>query len=111
MPIEKLGPGDWDPAPRFTLGEAWAGRCMAFPHALEESEQRSLCNRGYVRGSCAHFPALAPDAVRFAWNAAKQLIYILEKDHAPVEYGVVDLSQTEEPRASQACAFMTCWPG
>ena len=111
MPIENLGPGGWDPAPRVTLGVAWKGRCTAFSHVPEESEQRSLCNRGYARESCAHVPADAPDAIRFAWNASRQLIYILEKDHAPVEHGVVDVLDHEEPRASQARAFMAYWPG
>ena len=80
-------------------------------HEPLEEIQREWCNRGYARGDCAHFPKdAAPDAVRFAWNADHQLIYILEKDHTPLKHGVFKVDAVAEPLRSQARAFMECWP-
>jgi hypothetical protein len=115
LPLRTLGPGPWNPAPRLPLGEAWGGECRApasensilaatilGPQAAAfeppETEQRELCNSGYARGQCKHFPAdSAADAVRFSFigqelSSPSQVIYILEKDHAPLQYGVLDLS-------------------
>ena len=68
--------------------------------------QRETCNCGYARGRCAHFPDDAgADAVRFSM-AGERLIYIFEKDHAPVEHGEMDgATETREPLASLARAF------
>jgi hypothetical protein len=51
-----------------------------------------FCNFGYARGRCAEFPdSSTADAVRFsvAGNAdgIVKIVWILEKDHAPVEHG------------------------
>jgi hypothetical protein len=101
------------PAPRLPLGGAWAGECT-IDGTPEPSElvQRDLCNSGYARGRCEHFPANAPaDAVRFSLTAAGRLIYILEKDHAPLEHGEIDpVSDLREPLASQARAFIAASP-
>jgi hypothetical protein len=56
-----------------------------------------LCNWGYARGRCDRFPPDAPaDAVRFSIAAEDQrsvrLIYVLERDHAPVEHGEIECS-------------------
>ena len=52
-----------------------------------------LCNFGYARGLCAHFPG-GVDAVRFSvagiTDGVVKLVWILEKDHAPVEHGVLE---------------------
>ncbi len=67
--------------------------------------QREVCNCGYARGLCAHFPNDAnADAVRFS-IVGERLIYILEKDHAPLEHGEVGAGETREPLASLAWAF------
>ena len=55
---------------------------------------QDLCNCGYARGRCDQFPATsAADAVRFSVVAADtdtvRLVYILEKNHAPVEHGTM----------------------
>jgi len=54
-----------------------------------------VCNCGYARGRCDRFPAdSVEDAVRFSItdDAAQRLrmVYVLEKDHAPVEYGSME---------------------
>ena len=93
--------------PRLPLGDAWAGECTA-GGAWEPAEavQRETCNCGYARGRCAHFPEdAAADAVRFSMGSEGRLIYILEKDHAPLEHGEVDAAETREPLGSLARAF------
>ena len=107
-PARRLDGGGWDPAPRLPLGDAWAGECTAgCAEQPAESTQREVCNCGYARGRCAHFPAaVEADAVRFSMGADGRLIYIFEKDHAPLEYGEIDAAtDPREPLASLARAF------
>jgi len=58
---------------------------------------REICNVGYARGRCSHFPAGAEaDAVRFsAVRDGKDLrvIYILEKDCSPLRHGLIIYSE------------------
>ena len=67
-----------------------------------ESMQREWCNCGYARGHCAEFPSdpSAPDAVRFSvageQNGQLRLIYVVEKDHSPVEHGSFEYSVVED---------------
>lgn len=106
-PSRRLDAGGWDPAPRLSLGDAWGGECTAgCSEQPAESIQREVCNSGYARGHCAHFPDDAgADAVRFSFTG-ERLIYIFEKDHAPLEYGEIDSeSDPREPLASLARAF------
>jgi hypothetical protein len=108
-PSRRLDSGGWDPAPRLPLGDAWGGECTA-SGAVEppdESQQRGLCNSGYARGRCGHFPdGGEADAVRFSVGVDERLIYILEKDHAPIEHGEIDsATDPREPLASLARAF------
>ena len=119
FPLRMLGPGDWDPPPRMPLGAAWWGECKAGSSIIEtsageipETEQRELCNSGYARGRCAHFPGDAAfdavvDAVRFAF-VPEGLLYILEKDHAPVEHAVLLLDELDAETVlhQQARAFV-----
>jgi hypothetical protein len=112
-PLRKLDAGGWHPAPRLPLIDAWAGVCTAGGGpALAESVQREICNHGYARGRCDHFPGNgAADAVRFSM-AGDRVIYILEKEHAPLEHGEIDpASDPREPLASQARAFVESWHG
>lgn len=73
-----------------------------------EPLQRELCNSGYARGLCSRFPsAAAADAVRFSPLPEGRLLYILEKDHAPLEHGEIDAAtDPREPLATQARAFL-----
>jgi hypothetical protein len=112
-PVRRLDAGGWDPAPRLPLGRAWAGECTAgCVEQPAESTQREVCNSGYARGRCAHFPAgMDADAVRFSMGADGRLIYILEKDHAPLEHGEIDFAANpREPLASLARAFRESYP-
>jgi hypothetical protein len=44
--------------------------------------------------------------VRFSISAGERLIYILEKNHAPIEHGEIDgMMEAREPLASLARAF------
>jgi len=107
-PARRLDAGGCDPAPRLPLGGAWSGECMAgCAEQPAESTQREVCNSGYARGRCEHFPAGGEaDAVRFSLCADGRLIYIFEKDHAPLEHGEIDAAtDPREPLASLARAF------
>lgn len=115
-PQRPLEPGDWTEywthRPRVPLGEAYSGVCRASdPHIPSEERQRELCNCGYARGRCENFPAsAAADAVRFSVisNEPLRLIYILEKDYAPLEHGEMVLSALapEDLLSRQARAFV-----
>ncbi|MEQ1945699.1 MAG: hypothetical protein ABL995_00820 [Bryobacteraceae bacterium] len=94
LPIHRIGPGPWDPAPRLPLGDTWAGECRAATVSFTpaESELREKCNTGYARGRCARFPESAPaDAVRFSKSpsANDTVCFVFEKDHFPVEHGEI----------------------
>ena len=115
LPVRRLGSGGWNPAPRLPLGEAFGGSCQALaasPFEPPEAIQRDLCNSGYARGRCSHFPdSGAADAVRFSvigdHDGRVTLVYILEKDHAPTEYRLMEqATSAPEPLASQARAFV-----
>ena len=116
LPLRRLGSEGWNPAPRLPLGDAYGGSCQApasGPFEPPEEIQRDLCNCGYARGRCSHFPDNgAADAVRFSVTGDQDgrvtLVYILEKDHAPMEHGSIDEAATGvlEPTASQARAFV-----
>ena len=73
-----------------------------------ESVQHDLCNCGYARGRCAHFPAeSSADAVRFALEPETlKLRYILEKDHAPLAFGEFLESEHGAAMVAQARAFL-----
>jgi hypothetical protein len=113
-PRQKRETGPWTHAPRLPLGAEFSGVCRSRPgepHAPPEEHQRDLCNCGYARGRCSDFPAdTEPDAVRFSWNA-HLLVYILEKDHAPLRHGVLEVERafspaTDELLLLQARAFV-----
>jgi hypothetical protein len=115
LPVRRLDSGGSNPAPRLPLGDAYGGSCHApdaQPFEPSETIQRDLCNSGYVRGRCSHFVDNgAADAVRFSvtgdHDGCITLVYILEKDHAPMEHGLMDgATGGREPLASQARAFV-----
>lgn len=123
LPLRRLDRGAWLRPPRLPLGDPYTGECHsdpAEPFEPPEAQQRELCNCGYARLGCSHFPKDAPgDAVRFSVLADAggrvELIYIVEKDHVPTEYGrlvyVSEEDRWEHPRVSellsrQAWAFL-----
>jgi hypothetical protein len=102
-PQRRLDPGAWTHRPRLPLGDP----CFGFCHALSgtsfappEEHQRELCNRGYARGLCAHFPVSdAADAVRFSVAGDRggyvRVVYVFEKDHAPLTHGALEFQATD----------------
>ncbi len=126
MPLGPLDQGAWTPAPRLPLGDAYHGACHARPAEVfepPETAQRDLCNCGYARGRCAHFPDdSAADAVRFSITGDEaghvRLVYIVEKNHSPAEHGGLEYAideerivdgHTSELLASQARAFLASY--
>lgn len=108
------------------LGGAWKGRCTA-PTGSSASPDplalRSLCNIGYARGACPHFPAGTADAVRFTiagdCDDAVLLAYVIERGHYPLAHGPLAWSRAaarfeESPPlpallGAQARAYVTCY--
>jgi len=105
------------------LGDPFGGACHARPADIvepPEAQQRDLCNCGYARGRCDRFPdGSAPDAVRFSVTEDSPtrllVVYVVEKDHTPVEFGTLEYripdSQLNGPAGSdvlkqQARAFL-----
>lgn len=82
------------------LGDAWAGLCRALPDRPsrpDEAALRPLCNLGYARGNCPHFPPGAgPDAVRFTISRddghTVGIYYVVERDHHPFAHGRLEYS-------------------
>lgn len=115
IPDKPLNETGWFRPPRSPLGVLHSGECQlgSIPDDLHP------CNFGYARGVCPHFPSDAPfDAVRFAITSrtghTAELLYILERNHAPAEHGKLTydaqdnrvLSAEEKPLlAAQARAF------
>ena len=100
MPSRHLETSGWVRPPRFPLGGLFGGACHAHPDEVvepPETQQRELCNCGYARGRCDRFPGDgSADAVRFSVTDETEgrvaVLYVLEKDHAPVEHGTLEYS-------------------
>ena len=113
-PTEVIDTGPWLHRPRLPLGETYAGVCHACVTEKKDPAELDLCNHGYARAECQHFPAdRKADAVRFSITQEEplRLVYILEKDHAPLEYGVIEAAR-EAPGpvlAAQARAFLASY--
>ena len=91
--FKPLRPTEWSTA-RAPLGAIFEGEC----ERGGKGEAR-YCNFGYARGSCAEFPeGTVADAVRFSVSGTKNgivsLVWILEKDHTPVEHGFLAYSKS-----------------
>jgi hypothetical protein len=98
-PSRRLETTGWIRPPRFPLGDSFAGACHAQPADIveppESQHQRDLCNCGYARDRCDRFPGnSAADAVRFSVTddtpARLLVVYVVEKDHAPAEFGTLE---------------------
>ncbi len=115
LPKQRIGHAGWNPAPRLPLGDAWSGSCQApGAEAFEPDEDslRTFCNYGYARGRCSHFPAQAEcDAIRFSviGNEPLKILYVREKDGAPIEHGEVRDDSGDRILETQATAFRQCW--
>jgi hypothetical protein len=89
-----MRPMEWSVG-RAPLGGTFHGECEISRGAGDPK----LCNFGYARGLCAHFPdSSKADAVRFSVTGNEdgvvKLIWILEKDHAPMEHGVLEYRES-----------------
>jgi hypothetical protein len=83
------------------LGDLWTGECRATPQhpcRPDDADLRRLCNFGYARGNCAHFPSSTdgPDAVRFTISGDQgsllRLYFVIERDHHPFAHGPLEYS-------------------
>jgi hypothetical protein len=123
VPSRRLEIAGWVRPPRFPLGDPFGGACHARSGDViepPEARQRELCNCGYARGRCDRFPGdSAADAVRFSVTdetlTRVSVVYVVEKDHAPAEFGTLEYaieeSRLEGPHISdvlvqQARAFL-----
>ena len=87
LPLDRLEAGI---AARFPLLDPYRGECHALPapNTPDEVSLLSLCNMGYARGRCEHFPlGDGPDAVRFAAGPNGTVRYAREKNHFPYDAG------------------------
>jgi|SRR5579862_8970322 len=124
MPVDRLDQDLWILPPRLPLSDAFRGMCHARSEPFEppERSQRELCNCGYARGRCEHFPAdTVADAIRFSilheQDGVVRLVYIVEHDYAPAEHGTIEYSiaesrlsgQVSEVLAAQARAFLASY--
>ena len=119
-PSRRLENTGWVLPPRYPLGDLFSGTCHASASNLTEGHHEEWCNCGYARGRCDRFPGGdAADAVRFSVTEDSPgrllVVYVVEKDHAPAEFGTleyaVDEARLDGPQISdilvqQARAFL-----
>lgn len=129
VPVQPLGREQWRHAPRFPLGREYRGACHAGPQPFTppDAAQEELCNCGYARGRCSHFPAESAesaesaDAVRFSIlsddGARIRLVYIFERAHSPAGHGTIEYTRSgahlqpdlESRLGAQAAAFLASY--
>ncbi|HEY3740716.1 MAG TPA: hypothetical protein VGL53_12775 [Bryobacteraceae bacterium] len=85
----------WPGPRRVPLGEPYRGGCSRTPLPIDPRDQAGVCNFGYARGRCSHFPPSesTPDAIRFSISGSDSLghidlIWITEIEHAPAAFGL-----------------------
>ena len=103
-PLDRLDAGI---VVRFPLIDPYRGECHAGAesHKPDEATLLSLCNMGYARGRCPHFPAgEGPDAARFAAGPGDAVRYARERNHFPFDAGQIRESDAGILQA-QARAF------
>ena len=100
-PSRRLENTVWLIPPRYPLGDLFSGTCHASASDLTEGHhddhQEESCNFGYALGRCDRFPGGdAADAVRFSVTedlpTRLSVVYVIEKDHAPVAHGTLEYS-------------------
>lgn len=96
-PLRQL---EWS-AGRAPLGAIFEGEC----EHRGPGEGR-LCNFGYARGICVHFPdGPSADAVRFSVvgneKGTVRFLWILEKDHVPLDHGFLEYREGEFLKPAQ----------
>ena len=96
---------------RTPLGSLFTGVCHAGDQVRVPPEHllREPCNFGYGRRVCPHFPPQSEaDAVRFSTRKGR-LIWILEKDYAPLSHGLCDDAMPKEHMQRQADVAKQRW--
>lgn len=88
-----MRPMEWSSG-RAPLGAIFEGECDRGGTA-----EARFCNFGYARGLCAEFPGeSSADAVRFSVSGSGdgivKLVWILERDHAPIEHGFLEYAES-----------------
>ena len=88
---------------RLPLIDEYEGRCRATADNpdLAESLRWGCCNQGYAHGRCDHFPDTGHDgALRYSVTTHSeneiQLIWIEERDYAPLRHGVLTFAINTE---------------
>ena len=91
-----------NPPARSPLGRLFRGECRALPYV--HKTEAECCNFGYARGLCPHFPDEAEaDCVRLNIGASENVIWVLEKNYAPLRSGSL---QTATPLIRQQAAVL-----
>ena len=91
-PDEPLEWSEWPGTYRPPLGRPYDGVCLSAAGSPFEPGRQLVvecCNLGYARGKCDRVPDDSADAVRFSLSAAGALLWVIEKDHLPVEHGSI----------------------
>lgn len=104
--------GEWIHSPRLPLIDAYRGVCRSEePFEPADAVQLELCNCGYARGRCGRFREDGPDAVRFSVVDQTRIVYIVEKNGAPVSHGVLEFAALDETELlyRQMRAFAESW--
>lgn len=70
-----------------------------------------FCNFGYARRLCPEFPdGSIADAVRFSVSGNAdgivKIVWILEKDHAPVEHGLLEYTKSTGAFVAEPAAVL-----
>jgi hypothetical protein len=99
------------------LGGLWAGECGisgAGVSAPDRATLKMLCNLGYARGQCRHFPdGDGPDAVRFTIReddgVRLRIYYVLERDHHPFAHGPLEFASLTEIAPGKAAGRSGDW--
>mgnify|MGYP005847659783 CR=1 FL=1 len=103
----------WVNPPRVSLVEPCDGVCSRTGARPAEEILRESCNAGYARGRCALISEDDPDAVCFTISGGgevlRQVRFILEREHAPVETGWAVDAPPGSPLEAQAKAFLAAW--
>lgn len=96
FPTQRTSDIHWNFPARLPLGAGFCGTCKASSDELvpSDTELRDFCNLGYA-AQCAKLPADRPaDCVRFSiaddQGTRILLHFVLERDHAPVEWGKLE---------------------
>lgn len=119
-PVSRFDSGMWAIPPRMPLGDPYTGECRAAEGASfqpDEMQMRQVCNLGYARQRCGHFPeTAAADAVRFHISEDRgeliRIQYVMERDCWPGEHGTLERPATPPASAGesilerQAAAFV-----